>query len=414
MKKLYILLLFAGLLTMFSGCRKGAEYKALIITGQSNDNWQASSSVLQLLLEQTGLFKADIVTTPPKGGDMSAFNPVFSKYELIVLDYNGDSWSDKTNNAFLEYVKNGGGVVVYRSADNAFPAWEEYNKIIGLGGWGNRNEKSGPYVYYRRDEVIRDDSEGEAGTIGARSDFAIRTRNSEHPITKGLPVNWMHGSDELYGHLRGPAENMEILATAFSPDPVPDQPSGTPRGFARRSGRDEAVLMTITYGNGRIFHTTLGVPDEGGGPAMQCAGFIVTFQRGAEWAASGKVTQEVPFDFPSAAGVVLRTDFKEIGLEDALANLGTYEITKSTKNFTFLRNYIRKISGDKQALLNLEKRLVTVLKGGETTTDAKKLILRELSWMGSDYSIPVIRDLVSDSELKDEAEFALTRLQPPN
>jgi len=79
--------------------------------------------------------------TPDKGGDMKTFDPDFSKYKLVVLDYNGDSWSDKTKKGFLEYVKNGGGVVIYHAADNSFPEWKEYNEMTGLGGWGNRSEK---------------------------------------------------------------------------------------------------------------------------------------------------------------------------------------------------------------------------------------------------------------------------------
>jgi len=55
--------------------------------------------------------------------------------------------------------------------------------------------------------------------------------------------------------------------------------------------------------------------------------------------------------------------------------------------------------------------MVKVLAGKETTVEAKKLLLRELSWMGSDYSVPAIKNLVSNTELKDEAEFALSRLQ---
>ena len=34
--------------------------------------------------------------------------------------------------------------------------------------------------------------------------------------------------------------------------------------------------------------------------ALNCVGFIATYQRGAEWAATGKVTQKVPADFPTA------------------------------------------------------------------------------------------------------------------
>ena len=43
--------------------------------------------------------------------------------------------------------------------------------------------------------------------------------------------------------------------------------------------------------------------------------------------------------------------------------------------------------------------------------EAKKLILNELSWMGSDYSIPAIKDLTTNAELKDGAEYALARLK---
>ena len=94
----------AGLLTFFSACKKETVYPTLIITGQNNHNWKASSPVLKQILDETGLFSAEIMTTPEKGGDMNTFNPDFSKYKLVVLDYNGDSWSEKTNTAFLKYV----------------------------------------------------------------------------------------------------------------------------------------------------------------------------------------------------------------------------------------------------------------------------------------------------------------------
>ena len=92
----------------------------------------------------------------------------------------------------------------------------------------------------------------------------------------------MHAADELYSTLRGPAKNLTVLATAFA-DPA-----------TGGDGRDEPMLMTIAYGKGRVFHTTLGHA----GVQLKSVAFIVTFQRGAEWAATGKVTQQVPADFP--------------------------------------------------------------------------------------------------------------------
>jgi type 1 glutamine amidotransferase len=83
---------------------------------------------------------------------------------------------------------------------------------------------------------------------------------------------------------------MDVVATAHS-DPA-----------NKGTGENEPMLMTIRYGKGRVFHTTLGHDIT----AMQCVGFIVTLQRGAEWAATGNVTQKVPDDFPTADRVSIR------------------------------------------------------------------------------------------------------------
>jgi hypothetical protein len=182
-------------------------------------------------------------------------------------------------------MKNGGGLVVVHAANNSWANWPEFNKMIGLGGWGGRNEKSGPYVYFDANgKVIRDDSPGGCGSHGPQNEFLITMRDKEHPITKGLPDFWMHTKDECYSKLRGPAENMTILATAA------DTPA------LKQAGRNEPMLMVLHYEKGRVFHTTLGHDVE----AFQGVGFIVTFLRGSEWAATGKVTQKIPQDFPAA------------------------------------------------------------------------------------------------------------------
>jgi type 1 glutamine amidotransferase len=64
------------------------------------------------------------------------------------------------------------------------------------------------------------------------------------------------------------------------------------------------MLMVVNFGKGRIFHTTLGHDVY----ALSCAGFVATFQRGVEWAATGKVTQKAPANFPTANSVSFRVD----------------------------------------------------------------------------------------------------------
>lgn len=269
--------------------------KVMLLDGQSGGpyhNWRLTTPVLKKELEETGLFQVDVVTAPPSDGDFSSFKPEFNKYQVVVSNLDSPTWPPQLMTSFEEYVRNGGGLVTVHAADNAFPDWKAYNEMIGIGGWRNRNENAGPYWYFKDNKLISDPSPGSAGSHGARLPFLLTIRDANHPITKGLPREWMHVPDELYATLRGPGTNMTVLATAHS-DPE-----------NRGTGRDEPILMVLKYGKGRIFHTTMGHDVA----ALSGVGFITTFQRGTEWAATGKVTQKVPPSFPTANTVSYRVD----------------------------------------------------------------------------------------------------------
>jgi len=297
----------------------GKKIQVLIVDGQNNHTvWPKSTQMMKRYLEETGLFSVDIYRTQFtwKGGEFpslvplndgkhyqdvqdpvtdDSFAPKFKKYQVIVSNFGWKAadWPAKTQAAFESYMRKGGGLVVVHSADNCFPSWFEYNDMIALGGWGDRTEKNGPYVYFtdEHSEPIRDLSPGSAGSHGARKPFLIQVRDKQHPITQGLPEKWLHVEDELYAKLRGPAKNLTILATAFS------DPSN------KGTGRHEPILMAIDYFKGRIFHTTLGHDAK----AFEGVGFITTLTRGAEWAATGKVTQAVPSDFPTHTNATSRS-----------------------------------------------------------------------------------------------------------
>lgn len=274
----------------------------VIITGQNNHNWPVSHQAIKMTLENSGLFSLDVALSPGQGEDMKDFSVDFSKYQLVVLDYNGDSWSAAMNAAFLNYVRHGGSVVIYHAADNAFTDWKEYNEIIGLGGWGGRDEASGPYLYWQDGALQSDYSVGNGGSHGFRHEYILNCRNSSHPITKGLPARWRHASDELYDRMRGPGGIKDLLYTAYS--------STEQRG----SGREEPLIFTLRFGKGRIFHIMLGHCGDtlDDNPAMQCAGFQTLLLRGSEWCATGKVSQAVPKDFPTADKVSLRPNYRPV------------------------------------------------------------------------------------------------------
>lgn len=286
-------------LFMISPLRAEDRIKAMILTGQMNKphNPELMDQVLSKYLRQTGLFSVDIVRTPAQGKDMSGFFPDFNKYDLVVLNYDGDDWPKANREAFINWVHSGGALVTVHSTNNAFPDWVEFNEMIGLGGWGGRDERWGPAVYWRDGQVIRDTSPGET-FHPPKHDYRLTIRDTKHPVTQGLPKTWMHAHDELYSRLRGPAQSLNLLATGIASPNV-----------ERASGEHEPVIFTVRYGEGRIFHTTLGHINRNAQepPAsVRCVGFITTFQRGSEWAATGNVTQKIPPDFPSASAPSLR------------------------------------------------------------------------------------------------------------
>lgn len=281
--------------------REVNKIKTLIITGQNNHNWEVSHLAIEQILENSGLFTVDTAVSPQSGESMSIFKLDFASYQLVILDYNGDRWSTEAEESFLNFVENGGGVVVYHAANNAFSDWEEYNKICALGGWEGRNENSGPYVYWKDSALVKDTSIGAGGSHGKQHEYVLNRRNEEHPITKGLPAKWIHAQDELYDRMRGPGNIKDILYTAYS-----DKESGG-------SAREEPLVFTVDYGKARIFHTMLGHAGKtfDDNTAMQCTGFQVTLLRGAEWAATGKVTQQVPDDFPTSTSISFRRNYKK-------------------------------------------------------------------------------------------------------
>jgi len=304
-------LLTIGLLTSCQKATSAPELRALIIDGQNNhDVWPKSTMMMKSYLEETGLFAVDIARSQftwkaekwieqyPLDAQAPTenlaepqadpnFAPDFSAYDVVVSNFgwNAAPLPAATQAALEAYMAAGGGLVVVHAANNSWPEWQAYNEMIGLGGWGGRTEKSGPYVYYNEaGERIVDASPGRGGSHGPQHEFQLTTRDATHPIMQGLPEVWMHTQDECYDRLRGPAQNLTVLATAFS-----DLEK-------RGTGRHEPMLMSLTYGAGRIFHSTLGHDDY----SFESVGFITTFLRGTEWAATGAVTLPVPDDFPSA------------------------------------------------------------------------------------------------------------------
>lgn len=283
----FLLTLALGMSLFVSNSADAAEkLKLLIIDGQNNHKWQVTTPVLTDFLSKTGRFDVSVATSPPKKSPAEAWNnfdPKFSDYDVVLSNYNGEEWPESVKTNLEKYVSAGGALVIVHAANNAFPQWPAWNQMIGLG-W--RNNKYGKRVIVDDDgeKVLVPAGEGPGAGHGRQHEFSIRVRDTEHPVLKGMPAEWMHAKDELYHGQRGPGQSMNILATAYS-DP------GT-------GGTDahEPMIWWIPFGKGRVFTTVMGHADY----SMKCIGFQSVVARGSEWAATGEVTLPLPDNFPTA------------------------------------------------------------------------------------------------------------------
>lgn len=281
-----------GTLTMSSSFAAD-KLRLLIIDGQNNHDWKAMTPPMKAQLEKTGRFTVEVATTPDNKAPAEAWNgfrPDFTRYDVVLSNYNGQFWPSEVQRGLEKFVGEGGGLVIIHAANNAFEQWPEWNKMIGLGWRGN---SFGDRVTLDdKGAVVRTPKgAGPGAGHGPQHEYPVVIRDREHPVTKGMPVEWMHAKDELYHGQRGPAADMHILGTAFS---AKDK-GGT--------GEHEPMIWWIPYGKGRVFTTVLGHVGGGQTSAIRCIGFITVMNRGAEWAATGKVTLPIPENFPTAEKV---------------------------------------------------------------------------------------------------------------
>lgn len=231
--------------------------QVLLLTGANNHDWEWSSASLEGILEDTGRF--DVTVTREAAATLA--NPdAIAPFQVFLLDYNGPRWGEPAERNFLEAVRGGVGVVVVHAANNAFPGWIEYERMVALC-W---REGTGH---------------------GSFHPFGVRMVDRDHPITRTLPEITAH-PDELYHRLKPMhGADYRVLAVAHS----------TPE--SRGSGRDEPMVIVKEYGRGRVFHTPLGhvwrgQPDTHASHADPQ--FAQLIARGTEWAATGDVLDEQP------------------------------------------------------------------------------------------------------------------------
>lgn len=271
--------------------------RVLIVDGFGNHDWRRTTMLVREVLERRSDFVISVSTAPADTAEPNypSWNPDIAQCDVVIqtcndINRSGPLWNETARKSFEAFVSGGGGVFVLHSGNNAFPKWEAYNHMIGLG-W--RDKSFGKAIRVKPDETLEIIPAGEGNSTGhgERTDRLIH-RLGNHPIHQGMPRVWMTPKIEVYTWARGPAENIEILSWAEDPATKERWP----------------IEWTVAYGKGRIYTSTFGHvwKDEENPVDFRCAGFQTLILRTVQWLAKRQVDEPVPADFPTETETSLR------------------------------------------------------------------------------------------------------------
>lgn len=293
MKK--FLAILSGLCSMvFAGA--STDVSILIVDGFSNHDWQHTTRAIRSILSETPGFEITVSTYPAGGSseDLLAWNPRFDEYDVVIQTCNdiggGPQWPRRVEQALEDYVNQGGGLYVFHSANNAFPHWAEYNRMIGLG-WRNKDFGAAITVDDGGHPVRIPTGEGEKTSHGKRVN-ALLTRIGDHPVHAGFPRQWIAADIEIYRYARGPAENLTVLSYAKD----------------EKTGLNFPIEWTVQFGKGRVYNSTMGHVWHGqeNPEGIRCAGFQTLMPRVLLWLSGSAIDPALPADFPQADSPSLR------------------------------------------------------------------------------------------------------------
>lgn len=294
----FILIIITVLISLNSTAQRKKPIRVLIVDGFSNHDWKQTTRVTKWILEETGRFLVEVSTIPADSIERTTWLPVFTQYDVIVQNTNNIQnkrlkWPIKAEKALETYVANGGGLFILHSGNNAYPHWEEYDKMIGMG-W--RPATTGYALEIGEDKKIIRIPPGEGKGTGHGDRFnAVIQKLNNHPINDGYPTAWQTANTEVYSFPRGPAQNLTILSYAFD---------------STDTHKLWPVEWVISYGKGRVYNSSMGHLWQGETypPAYRCIGFQTTIIRVTEWLATGKVKHPIPANFPTETAVSLRPE----------------------------------------------------------------------------------------------------------
>jgi len=349
-----------------TAAKKAAGLRVLIFSGLNNHDWRSTTPVLVKIFKESGRFSVVDVTEQP--GKMDA--ATFAKYDVIVNNWTpypdtARQWPAATEKAFLDYLHNGGGFVVFHAASCSFQVWPEFQQIVAMTWKAN-------YTAH-----------------GAYHTFRVTIEDKDHPITRGMPD--FYTTDELYHNMvQMVDQKLNVVCKAFSAK----EQGGT--------GKFEPVLVWTQAGKGRAVNMVLGHDPK----AMQ-TGFRTLLLRSAEWAATGKVTIPLPAYWPTTATMAYA---ETVDPDAALQAVANYTYGQERKVLYDVEQLViaahtRTDPGAAAARDELAAKIAATL-ASHATLDAKKFLCNQISTLAMETQVPVLASLLAAQPGTSEAQVA--------
>ncbi len=227
------------------------QIRVLLLAGANNHNWQETTESLKKVLAKNPNFAVTVTETPwdMTPDALASCDVVFFNWNTFGKDKR--EWSQPMKDAFIPWVKKGGGVVIFHAGGSIFYNWPEFMSLIG-GTW-------------------------EKGTYHPKQqEYTVKIENVDHPITKGMKdfVTF----DEPWQKLSNRNPDRKMLATTTIPKAKTEKGGGG-------TGEPEVMAMTTELEKGRCFNLVLGH----NGKSIENEGCTALILRGTEWAATGEV-----------------------------------------------------------------------------------------------------------------------------
>jgi len=370
LKPLPCLMAAAILCGMAASAQAEAPLRVLLLSGQNNHDWQATTPLLEEMMAASGRFSVDLLDAPE-----TMTNALLEPYDLIVSNWTDwpevedRAWGAEAEAAFLKFIRGGGGFALFHAASAAMQTWPEYQQIVART-WGL--ETTGH------------------GRIHA---FEVNLADEDHPILAGLQDFWI--SDELWH------------AAVQLEEPEEEQILGWAHASAERggSGEDEPVLLTTRFGTGRCFYLILGHDVH----SMRNPAWQTLMLRGAEWAATGEVSIPAATPWPTSrsAAEVYRAD-----LEQTLEEVAAY-VPGQPRDAMILASQFVYLASEDDALRARLLRAFRALAESDAAPTARAFACEQLGLLGGPGDAPLLTPLLAEPELEVAARTALLRIAGP-